>query len=85
MNRELRQMRPIAKKFYRDCMRVVLQLKGDHKFVWKDYVRLKYNENLQLRDSNRIKQLLEDGQEQLEWVKKLLLLKKSSVTKTNMG
>ncbi len=49
-------------------MRVVLRLEPDHKKIWYDYTRLKYSEFSVMKDDRKIKQILVEGKEELEWL-----------------
>ena len=66
-------------KFYRDCLNVVLRLENEHKKTYYDYIKLKFAENRKTTDIKRVQQLLSEGQEELEWIKKLLLIRDSKL------
>ena len=53
-------------------MRITLQLEGNHKKIWYDYLRLKLAENSELKDEKKIRLLLAEGNESLDWMSSLL-------------
>ena len=61
-----------ALAFYRACLRVIGQLEPEHKKIWYDYTRLKYAENLNLQNGQKLQRILEESREELEWVKSVL-------------
>lgn len=58
--------------FYRRAIKVIKQLEYNHQQLWYDYLRLKFEENATIRDPKRIKQVLEEGEESLEWTLSIL-------------
>lgn len=62
---------------YRRCMKVIQQLQPNHQKIWYDYVRLKYDENANVTDKEKIKTLIRNGFEELDWVESVLARKKS--------
>ena len=81
MNKELRLLKPMARKLYRDCIRATLKLEGQHQFIWKDYVKLKYQQHLSLKDAKKIKKLILDANEELLWVLSVVE-RKDSISKS---
>ena len=69
--------------FYRSCMKTISRLEPNHKKIWYDYVRLKYIENQNLRDKDRVKKILAEAREELEWVKSVLNRKDAIREKVN--
>jgi Complex 1 protein (LYR family) len=70
-NKELRQLRPKVFSFYRLCLKVIRDL-PHQKQVYYDYTRLKFKENAALTDAKKIRFLISSGEEELEWVRKIL-------------
>ena len=64
--------KPLVIDFYRRAVRLTLQLEANHKKIWYDYLRLKLEENAQLNDEKRIKLLLSEGEESLQWMLSIL-------------
>ena len=58
------------------CLRIIQKLEPNHKKIWYDYTRLKYYENKNLKDEKQIKRIIEEGIEQIDWVKSILNSKK---------
>jgi hypothetical protein len=77
MNRELRALKPLARKLYRDCVRATSKLQGNHQFIWKDYIKLKYQQHASIRDPNEIKKLIEQANDELKWALSLIERKRS--------
>lgn len=70
-NKELRQLRPKVLAFYRLCLKVIRDLPKQQK-VYYDYTRLKFKENADLTDAKKIRSLINTGEEELQWVRKIL-------------
>jgi hypothetical protein len=70
--RKVKSLTPQVLSFYRDCIRVIQQLKPDHQLYWYDYLRLKMAENASLTDEKKVLSLLSEGRESLEWTKGVL-------------
>lgn len=64
----LAKCRPLALSFYRRALRVIRQLEGEHQEVYYVYLKMKYKENANLRDSKKIKTMLRDAEEELDWL-----------------
>ena len=61
--------RPLVIAFYRRAVRVINSLpRYDQQKLWYDYLRLKLEENENLRDEVKIKHLLATAHEELDWV-----------------
>ena len=71
-NLKVQKLRPQVLLFYRDCLRVIQQLKPSHQKIWYDYTRLKFGENESVGDEKVVQKLLKDGYEELEWVKSVI-------------
>ena len=56
-------------------MKIIQRLEPNHQKIWYDYTRLKYEEYKDLKDEKRIKKIIDEGIEQIEWVSSLLRLK----------
>ncbi len=76
-NKELRLLRPTVKGFYKKCLKVIMTLQPDHQKIWYDYTRLKFAENENCKDPKKIKTLLSNAEEELDWVIKVVKLKKN--------
>ena len=59
-------------------MRIIRQLIPSHQKLWYDYTRLKFDENAEVKDPNRLKQLIRDGLEELAWMETVIERKKKS-------
>jgi len=64
----LAKVRPLALSFYRKALRVVQQLEGEHKVVYYTYLRMKYKENARIRDTKKIKLIITEANEELDWL-----------------
>jgi len=62
--------------FYRKALKVIFRLEANHQRIWYDYLKLKLEENANVRDDKKIKRLLAAGHEELEWVESVLERKK---------
>lgn len=58
--------------FYRKALRVINRLEGGHQKIWYDYLRLKLEENVSIRDDKRVKKLLVAAHEEVDWVASVL-------------
>ena len=76
MNREFRLLKLEARKLFRDVMRTVYKLEGHHQRIWRDYARLKFEENAETKDLKRIRRLISSARDEVEWVQKILREKK---------
>ena len=79
-NKELRQLRPKVFSFYRLCLKVIRDLPNQKK-VYYDYTRLKFKENAELTDAKKIRFLISSGEEELEWVRKILDHREGKISK----
>ena len=70
--KSIRALRPQAIAFYRKCIRIVYKLVPAHQRTWYDYLRLKYDESKGEVDANKIKKMLKEAEEELEWVKTII-------------
>lgn len=59
-------------RMYRHCLRVIRRLEPDHQRTWHHYARLKFAENTNERSSHKIKALIADAYEQINWTETLL-------------
>ena len=75
------RQKPHVLLFYRNCLRVIQQLKPTHQKIWYDYARLKFAENEDVKDEKVVDKLLKDGNEELEWVISVLKRKKDGDVK----
>lgn len=57
---------------YRRCMKIIMRLQPNHQKIWYDYTRLKFEENAQVTDKAKIKKLIADAEEEINWVKSVL-------------
>ncbi len=67
--RKMQVLKPQVLSFYRKALRVIQTLHSDHQLIWYDYLRLKYQESSTLTDEMKVKQLLSEGMDDLEWTK----------------
>jgi uncharacterized protein (DUF2461 family) len=80
-NRRLQaELRSQSLSLYRKCIRILQDLDYRHRKVWYDYTRLKYEEHKHLSDPERIKSLITDATEQIQWTKSIILRKIDSKT-----
>lgn len=68
--------RPEVIGLYRNCLRIIQQLEEKHQKTWYDYLRLKYEENANVKDEKRIVFLLKQAREEIDWVQSILDRKK---------
>lgn len=55
--------------FFRKSLRTLHKLPSyDQQKIYHDYIRLKFTEHWNIRDKKKIKQLLVDGNDELDWV-----------------
>ena len=57
---------------YRQCLRVIKVLEPDHRKIWYDYTKLKYEDNKTLSDERKILREIKEAEEQIEWTKSVL-------------
>ncbi len=77
-NAKVARQRPQVLLFYRNCLRIIQQLKPTHQKIWYDYTRLKFAENEAVNDEKVVEKLLKDGNEELEWVKSVIKRREES-------
>lgn len=63
---------PQVVSFYRKSLRVISKLESGHQKIWYDYLRLKLEENVSLRDDKKLKKLLAAAHEEVDWVASVL-------------
>lgn len=73
-----RHLQAAVLKLYRTCLRLTGKLVYEHQSTWYDYTKMKFRMNQDIKDSKKIKQLLSDAAEEVEFVENMLKLKKSS-------
>lgn len=69
--KEMRMLRPQVLSLYRICLKLIRDLPHQRK-VYYDYTRLKFRENLHLTDPKKIKFLVNESEEEIAWVRKVL-------------
>ena len=63
---------------YRKCMRTIGKLQEAHRNIWYDYVRLKYQEYANVRNTKEISKLISEGNDELQWVNSVIDRKKDT-------
>lgn len=74
------EVRSQSLSLYRKCIRILKDLDSRHRKVWYDYTRLKYEENKHISDPERIKSIITEATEQINWTKSIILRKIDSKT-----
>ena len=70
--REIRLLRPKILSLYKKCLQISMQFEGQHKYIWRDYTRLKFNQNRNIRDTNQINTLILQALDEIKWVEYIL-------------
>ena len=60
---------------FRRCLRLTKRLEYDHQYTWYHYTKLKFEENRSVRDPKKIKLLLEQADDEIMFVEKILASK----------
>jgi hypothetical protein len=68
-------LRAAVLAMYRKCIRVSRQLEPNHQQVWYDYAGLKFREHKSLKDPRRVKSLLEDAKDEIDFVLNIIVNK----------
>jgi hypothetical protein len=64
--------KPQVLSFYRKSIKIINQLEFNYQKVWYDYCRLKFKENELLKDDKKIKIILEEAHEELDWIQTII-------------
>lgn len=62
---------------YRQCLKVIKVLEPNHQKIWYDYTKLKYEENKMLSEEKKIARVIQEAEEQIEWMKSIIDRKKN--------
>ena len=72
---ESKKLRPQVLQLYRECLKTCFLLQDAHQEEWYIYTQNKFRDAMTLNDDTKVRQLLRDGREELEWVKKVVAVK----------
>jgi hypothetical protein len=75
--RKVSKLRPQVLSLYRDALRVIQKFQPNHQQYWYDYLRLKMAENADVTDEKRIKLLMAEARESIEWTKSIIVAKEN--------
>ena len=74
-NKKLKSLRLESIQFYRQCLRAIRKLDSDYQKMYYDYTRLKYDEHAHLKDEKKIRLILNNAKEELDWLNSVLVRK----------
>ena len=74
--KESSNLRPQILRLYRECLKTCFLLQEAHQEEWYIYTQNKFRNAMSINDNVKIRQLLRDGREELDWVKKVIETKK---------
>jgi hypothetical protein len=65
-------LRSTVLSLYRQCLRLTGRLQFEHQDTWYDYIKLSFRQNREIQDPSKIKQLISDTRDQIEFTEKML-------------
>lgn len=68
-------LRSTVLALYRHCLRLTGRLQFEHQDTWYDYIKLTFRQNRGVLDPNKVKVLISEARDQIEFTERMLRLK----------